>query len=114
MHILVVEDELLVRCVIVDELLDAGFEVIEAVTGEEALRHCEAADVLFTDIRLPGELTGWDIAERCREARPSIPVIYATGYTHVAPRRVPGSLFFPKPYRGSQVIEAIRELTTAA
>ena len=114
MQILVVEDEPLVRCVIVDELLDAGFNGIEAVTGEEALQHRASADVLFTDIRLPGDLTGWNIAERYREAHPNIPVIYATGFTHVAPRRVSGSLFFQKPYRDSKIIEAIRELTTAA
>jgi hypothetical protein len=40
-----------------------------------------------------------------------MPVIYATGYSHVEHRRVPGSRFFHKPYRAVQVIQAIRELT---
>ncbi|KAA2234745.1 response regulator [Salinarimonas soli] len=112
MNILVVEDEPLVRLTIVDALLDAGFTVIEATTAEEALKHCDHVDALFTDIRLPGDLTGWDIAERCREAHPNIPVIYATGFSHVPHRNVPGSVFFPKPYRADHVIQAIRELTT--
>jgi CheY-like chemotaxis protein len=112
MNILVVEDEPLVRLTIVDELIDAGFNVIEATTGDEALQHCQKVDVLFTDIRLPGEMTGWDIAERCREAHPAIPVIYATGYSHVPHRMVAGSVFFPKPYRADHIIHAIRELTT--
>ncbi|HEX2134853.1 MAG TPA: response regulator [Microvirga sp.] len=113
MNVLVVEDEFLVRETIVEELREAGFEVVEAATGEEAVQLCETIDVLFTDIRLPGSLTGWDIAERCRAARPNLPVIYATGYSHVEPRRVPGSVFFRKPYRAANVIRAIRELTTS-
>ena len=112
MNILVVEDEFLVRETIVEELREAGFDVVEAATGEEAMRLCDRVDVLFTDIRLPGSLTGWDIAENCRAAHPNIPVIYATGYSHVEPRRVPGSVFFRKPYRAAQVIKAIRDLTT--
>ncbi len=112
MNILVVEDEFLVRDMIVEELREAGFEVIEAATGEEAMAVCGRADVLFTDIRLPGSMTGWDIAERCRASHPDLPVIYATGYSHVEHRRVPGSRFFHKPYRAVQVIQAIRELTS--
>ncbi len=111
MNVLVVEDEFLLRDTIAEELRDAGFEVIEAGTGSEAMIHLANADVLFTDIRLPGSMTGWDIAERCREAHPDLPVIYATGYSHVEPRRVPGSMFFQKPYQAEQVIKAIRQLT---
>ena len=69
MKVLVVEDEELLRAVAVQALEDAGFQVIEATTGEEAIGKCqEALDVLFTDIRLPGKINGWDIAERCRDA----------------------------------------------
>ena len=112
MNILVVEDEFLIRETIVEELREAGFDVLEAVTGDQAMQLYDRVDVLFTDIRLAGSLTGWDIAETCRAARPNIPVIYATGYSHVEPRRVPGSVFFRKPYRAAHVIKAIRELTT--
>jgi ferritin-like metal-binding protein YciE len=54
--------------------------VIEASDGEEALAWCKqrVADVLVTDIRLPGRIDGWQIAERCREHDPELPVIYAT------------------------------------
>jgi CheY-like chemotaxis protein len=112
MKILVVEDEELLRAMAVDALSDAGFEVIEAATGEDALARCKEhdADVLFTDIRLPGKIDGWDIAERCRVANPDLPVVYATGYNIVPERRVPGSRFFNKPYHPDEVIGAIREL----
>jgi CheY-like chemotaxis protein len=114
MRVLVVEDDPLVRYNAVEALCDEGFEVLEAGTAEDALKHCEdrAADVIFTDIRLGGSLTGWDIAERCRESNPSLPVIYATGYSHVRPRPVPGSLWFQKPYKVEQIVDAIRSLTS--
>jgi CheY-like chemotaxis protein len=97
--ILVVEDDPLVRVVAVEALLDAGFEVVEAESGPEALEHCKKApDALFTDIRLPGNMTRWDIADRCREENPKIPVIYATAYSETEPRPVIGSICFQKPY----------------
>jgi CheY-like chemotaxis protein len=116
MRILIVEDDPLVREVAVEALTDEGYEVIEAENGEQALGHCRerAADLVFTDIRLPGEITGWDIAELCREANPAIPVIYATGHSHVRPRPVPGSIWFQKPYRPGQLVQAIRTLSATA
>jgi CheY-like chemotaxis protein len=112
MKILVVEDDLLIRLVAVEALRDAGYEVVEAEDGSEALEQLRnAPDVLFTDIRLPGTLTGWDIAERCRENNPRMPVIYATGYSPVSRRPVPGSRFFQKPYTLEQLVAAIRDLT---
>lgn len=113
MKILVVEDDPLVRIVAIEALLDAGFEVVEAETGSEALEHCKnGPDVLFTDIRLPGKITGWDIAEQCRERNPGLPVIYATGYSQIEPRPVSGSILFQKPYRPEQLVSAIRDLTS--
>jgi len=113
MKVLVVEDEWMVREVIVEELSDQGFDVLEAATGEEALTQCSRTkpDVLLTDIRLPGKLTGWDIAECCRRDDPTLPVIYVTGYSHVDPRMVPGSVFMQKPYRAAEIVRTIRELT---
>jgi CheY-like chemotaxis protein len=96
MKVLVVEDEELIRLIVVDALEDAGFEVIEAATGEEALSRCQerVADVLFTDIRLPGTVDGWDVAEHCRDLNPQMPVVYASGHSLVEHRPVSGSRFF--------------------
>ena len=103
--VLVVEDDHLLRAMAVEALSDEGFEVLEAATAREALERCQehAMDVLFTDIRLPGDMTGWDIAEHCRQTDPDLPVVYATGFSHVAARPVPGSLWFQKPYRPQQI-----------
>ena len=113
MMVLVVEDDDLVRTVAVEALAEEGFEITEAATVEEALARCAdiAADVLFTDIRQPGGGTGWDIAEHCRERDPSLPVIYATGFSGDEPRPVAGSIMLQKPYRPEQVVAAIRNLT---
>jgi CheY-like chemotaxis protein len=111
MRVLVVEDEAPLRVVVVEALEDAGFQVIEAASGEEAIAKCqEPLDALFTDIRLPGKIDGWDIAEHCRASDPKLPVVYATGYSHTKPRPVPGSRFFHKPYSLERVVKAICEL----
>lgn len=111
--VLIVEDEELVRLIIAEELREAGFEVIEVEDGPravEVLRSGEAIDLLFTDIRMPGSLTGWDIAEEARNLRPDIAVIYATGFSEEALRIVPGGLFFKKPYRASAIVDAAQSL----
>jgi CheY-like chemotaxis protein len=111
--VLVVEDESLVREMIAEELRDAGFDVLEAADGvaaSEILTTDRRIDVLFTDIRLPGELDGWDIAQLARRQRSTLPVIYATGYTVDRTAEVPGSIFLNKPYQPSQIVATIRKL----
>jgi CheY-like chemotaxis protein len=110
--VLVVEDDELVRETIVGELQDQGYVVIEAVTAEEGLEVLEKrpVGVLFTDIRLPGTIDGWDLAEAARALNPNLAVIYATGYSPEAPRFVPRSIFLRKPYLPSMVIAAIEKL----
>lgn len=110
--LLVVEDEPLVRELIVLELEDAGFDVVEAEDGMSALAILQSEPrvrLLFTDIRLPGGMTGWDIAERARMMRPGLHVIYTTGYSNEELRLVAGARFLKKPYRPAMVIDAIAE-----
>jgi DNA-binding response OmpR family regulator len=113
MRILIVEDDPLIREFTVDALREVGYEVIQASDGEEALAWCKlrVADVLVTDIRLPGKVDGWQVAERCREHDPGLPVIYATGFSPVAARPVPGSRSLQKPYHPEEIVQAIRQMT---
>ncbi len=111
--ILAVEDNALLRAAIVMEFEEVGFTVIEAGMGEDAVQAIAERpdiDVLFTDVRLPGAIDGWEIARRFREMHPERPIIYASAYAPGAERRVTDSLFFPKPYRPSQIIKAIERL----
>jgi CheY-like chemotaxis protein len=114
--ILVLEDEVLARRVVAEALAAEGFRVLEAGTGAEALELIESPespDILFTDIRLPGDLDGWAVAERFREVSPAGGVIYATRYSPMEARHLRGSLFFAKPYWPADVVKAARELAAA-
>jgi len=112
--VLVVEDDYLVRAVIVDELLESGFAVIEADSAEKAiaiLHNGQRIDVLFTDIRLNGPGNGHDVAEAFRASCPGIRVIYASGQAIDPRRRVSDSLAFNKPYLPEEVVAACQGLT---
>ena len=112
--ILVVDDEPLILEMISEELTGQGFSVLEADTGEAALSIIESGrmvDVLFTDIRLPGDLDGWRLAATAREAKPELPVIYASGFVVEQGAAVSGSIFLKKPYLPSAIAETIRTLT---
>ena len=110
-RVLVVEDEFMVRDMIVYELQLAGFDVLEAASAEDALAMLPKAgriDLLFTDIRLPG-MDGWQLAENIRGHHAQVPIIYASGYAdRVDP--LPHSKFLQKPYMPSQVLQAAANL----
>ncbi|MGY8706084.1 response regulator [Bradyrhizobium sp. 18BD] len=113
MSVLLVEDDPLIREFVVEALRDAGYHVIHASTGEEALDWCKrhVADVLVTDVRLPGKLDGWQIAEHCRESHPELPVIYITGYSPTTPHPVPGSRIVKKPFHPHEIVRTVQELS---
>lgn len=111
--VLIVEDEELLLDIIASEVEEEGFTVLRAMTAEAALRILEGpavVDVLFTDIRLPGPMNGWHLAEEARKIRADLPVMYATGYTDENPRGVDRAHFFLKPYRIAAVIQTMREI----
>jgi CheY-like chemotaxis protein len=109
--ILVVEDEALPRLELIDTLSCAGYEVLEASNAHEAfgyLQHQRQIDVVITDIQLGDDLTGWDVAEKFRAARPNIPIVYTSGTSGDRRRSVPGSVFFRKPYRSWDILKVCR------
>jgi CheY-like chemotaxis protein len=113
--ILVVEDEALVSAMISDALLDHGFHVHAVANGSDALRYLLSglpADVLFTDINLPGEIDGTMLAQRARDMRPGLPVVFASGRWALLERlrAVPRAACLPKPYspeRACMVVEGL-------
>ncbi len=111
--VLVVEDEEMLLDAVTMEFEEAGFAVLGVGTAEEAyglLQEGRAVDLLFTDIRLPGRLDGWDLAEHARALHPALPVIYVTGYSTEQPRQVSESLLVMKPYRMTAIVSAARQL----
>ncbi len=85
--IVVVEDDQDVRSYTVESLRDLGYRVLEAPDGPSALRHLEhepQVDLLFTDVVLPGGMTGAQVAAAAQEQRPGLKVLYTTGYARNA------------------------------
>ena len=111
---LVVEDEWLVRMEIADAFQDNGWTVLEAATGEASLTFSLThIDLLVTDIRLPGRLNGWDVADAFRAANCAVAVIYCSGNSADPTRVLPGSIFFSKPCRTDILIRAAASLCAA-
>jgi CheY-like chemotaxis protein len=111
--VLVVEDEAIIRLDAVEHLKNEGFVVLEAGSGEAALSYLDThgkIDLLFTDIRLGGEINGWDVGEAFRARFPNIAVLYTSGNSISPPRNVERSRFFVKPYKPEQIANACREL----
>jgi len=113
MKVLVVEDDDLTREIAVSSLEQAGIDVVEASTGTEALGLLEsgiAADLLLTDIRMPGPVDGWEVAQVYRERFPGKPVIYGTGYAPEGSVPVSGSTIVWKPYRMDSLVSFLKAL----
>jgi CheY-like chemotaxis protein len=99
--VLLVEDEVLISEMVAYALEEQGFEVHVVANAADALRHIEssaAVDVLFTDVHLPGGMDGSTLAERVRELRPDLPIVYASGRWNPSLGLVSRSIFLPKPY----------------
>lgn len=115
--VLVVDDDCVLRSLVVDYLEDAGCKVVEAATAKQAIALCNSGvplDVVVTDINLAGRLNGWDVGEAARSARGEIPVVYTSGSSPVEHARpVPGSLFLNKPCRPADILEACQNLRRA-
>jgi PAS domain S-box-containing protein len=113
--ILVVEDDAQVRAFVLRELRELGYRVLEAEDGPRALRLLEsdaAIDLLFTDVVMPGGMTGYQLAEAGRRSRPSLKTLFTSGYTESSVQRVnkldPGIRLLSKPYRKHDLATRIR------
>ena len=116
--ILIVEDEFLLRLDSAETIEHAGFEVIQAANADEAiaiLKGRPEIHVVFTDIQMPGSMDGLKLARFVRDRWPPIKIIATSGRVVVHDDDLPtGSVFLPKPYRGAELVETLRELTGAA
>jgi CheY-like chemotaxis protein len=114
--VLVVEDEADVRRLSVETLRELGYAVAEASDADEALRWLAAqppADLLFTDIVMPG-MNGLQLAERARAAMPTLKVLYTTGYARDASgAESVRSALLPKPFTVEQLARRVREVLDA-
>jgi DNA-binding NtrC family response regulator len=114
--ILIVEDEAPLRRLVKMALEKAGYHVLEASNGRQAIACWETAsgkiDLLLTDMVMPEGLSGRDLAVKLRRLRPELPVIYTSGYSPelsdpavVVERK---SFFLAKPYRPAEMLTLVR------
>jgi len=114
--ILITEDEALLRAVIEENLKDAGYEVVLASSGAEAIAKLEAESdkiqALVTDIRLGDGPNGWDVARRGRELIHDLPVVYLTADSsgEWSSQGVPNSVLVVKPFASGQLVTAVSTL----
>jgi PAS domain S-box-containing protein len=114
--VLVVEDEPVVRALIVEVLNELGYRALEAAdgpTGLEILQSNQPIDLLITDIGLPG-LNGRQIADAARLQRPGLKTLFMTGYAETAAVASgfldPGMAMITKPFAMDALAARIREL----
>jgi len=116
--VLVVEDEPFVRMIAAEGLEDAGFQVIEAATADDALKILNARDdvgVLFTDVNMPGSVDGVELARMVHERWPLLRIIITSGRDRPQRSDIPEEgRFVAKPYRPGEVASVISELITDA
>ena len=111
--VLVVEDEGLVRELIVETLRDAGCAVTEAASADEAvcaLKRSAAPDILVTDVKLPGAMNGLDLAERMRRTLPRMKVIVTSGHAASEDARNVADCFLAKPFALKELVGEVRLL----
>jgi CheY-like chemotaxis protein len=113
--VLVVEDEFLIREDISTHLKDCGFNIIEAENATAAIQFLTSRndiDIVFTDIRMPGDMDGIELARWIAVNYPNILVMIASGHVsrEVAIKELCGVEAFVKPYKPEAISRKMREL----
>jgi CheY-like chemotaxis protein len=108
--VLIVEDDLLVRELLNEELGASGYDVLMAGNADEAIEILERRSdihLVFTDIDMPGSMNGLKLAAAVRDRWPPVHIIITTGKAR--PSEIPANaLFIPKPYLCASVVSEIR------
>ena len=112
--VLVVEDQFLIRLMLVEALTDAGLNVVEAMDGDTALDllgERAGIDLVLTDIQMPGKADGNAVGTYAKLRRPGLPVIYASGREDMLKNALSQEdAFLPKPFGTQQVVTLVSEL----
>ncbi|MBR0973587.1 PAS domain S-box protein [Bradyrhizobium japonicum] len=113
--ILIVEDDALVRQYVVTQIKSLGYAALEAANAAEALVIIDAdkdIDLLFTDVIMPGNMNGRQLADEAARRRPDLKTLFTSGYTENAivhhGRLDSGVLLLAKPYRKSELAKMLR------
>jgi CheY-like chemotaxis protein len=112
--VLVVEDETLVRMCTTAFLEDAGYRVLEAANGQEALsqlQHHPEIVLVVTDVHMPGSPDGLALVDIASREYPAIRAVVVSGKAMLRDDLIPGDgRFLAKPYSQAQITQTVREL----
>ena len=110
--ILIVEDDVLIRAAAAQYLRGAGFEVLEAVSVEQALELLRALPIeaVFTDVKLPGTQSGLDLMRIVRSDFPGAKVLLTSGVVKADEVTLDGTTLLRKPYFLFEVERHLRAL----
>ncbi len=109
--VLLVEDEILIRMLLAEELRAEGLCVIEAANADEAWDYLQTGSgigLVFSDVNMPGSMDGLELARRVNAEFAGVEIIVTSGNLGPRDGAVCG-LFIPKPYRIGHVAELIRD-----
>lgn len=109
--VLIVEDEFVTRMVAADAMTDIGLQVLEAGDADEALHEIKEhpnVSILFTDVQMPGKMSGLDLAEKIHESWPHVELIVTSASEEIEDADLPDhGTFIRKPYNTSQLVDAV-------
>ena len=113
-----VEDDDSVRSIVTAMLEELGYEIVEAVSGEDAIeqfqQHAPRIPLVLSDVIMRG-IDGQTTIGRIREVEPATKALYMSGYTHdvAVDSSAAGTAFIQKPFNGDQLGACVRELLDA-
>ena len=115
--VVVIDDEPLIRMLVVETLEENGYRVLDAGDGPSGLRLLNSGDhvdLLITDVGLPGGMNGRQVADAARVARPDLKVLFMTGYAENAVvgngHLDHGMMVLTKPFLYTDLVNKVREL----
>jgi CheY-like chemotaxis protein len=115
-RVLVVEDNDMIRALVLQQLAILGYRPVAASNGAEALAVVDSGvpiDLLFTDVVMPGGMSGHELARRATARRPGLKVLFTSGFpggAHGLPADVPTeAIVLAKPYRMQELADRLRE-----
>jgi CheY-like chemotaxis protein len=115
--ILVVEDEILIRLDLAQQLRAAGYRILEASTGEEALtilQRVDTVDLVITDVRMPGKTDGLGLAAWLRRNLPRIKIVLVSGHVPASDMFAAAHAVFEKPVIPTFLLQKVRQLLADA
>jgi CheY-like chemotaxis protein len=115
--ILIVEDEALIRMMLVDTFEDSGLTVLEAEDAQEALavlaEHPEI-ELLFTDVNMPGDMDGFGLAAHAAATRPDLRLVMSSGREQFSTDSLPDyGKFIAKPYSTAELVKLVHHELSA-